>query len=87
MPRNALAFQIPLNDEPEITIIPDDPDAFDLDDCSIYAEREDDITDLIEEEFCFVGPIHAHAYLNGASYCHKCGAAHPSIRRNGCGQI
>jgi hypothetical protein len=40
-------------------IIPDDPDAFDLEDCSIYAEREDDITDLIEEEFCFVGPIHA----------------------------
>jgi hypothetical protein len=84
--QSPLAFSTPLNDDPIIEEI-EDEDAFDSPDCSIYSERPADWSDLIEEELCWAAQGGTHVYLGQSLRCHACGAAHPSIRSNACGQL
>ena len=86
MPRNALALRIPLKDDPVIETV-GDPDAFDDQDCSIYAvdPDDDDTLYVIDQEYCFFSTTSEHKYPPGQLHCCACGMAHPSIR-NACGQ-
>ena len=83
-----IALQVPLNDAPVVApVIDEDPDAFDADDCSIYADPVEQPIDLITQEHCLLSPDGTHSYLRRDPRCCYCGTPHPSIRANACGQL
>jgi hypothetical protein len=81
--KQSASLRVSLTEDPVV----EDADAFDGEDCSIYAEPPRDVGDLIEEELCFVHPSGTHTYFRDRKRCDGCGAAHPSIRANACGQL
>lgn len=79
--RNALALQTDFDSPEIVSEVYADPPSVDGD----GEFEEQDVVYMIDQEYCFIGPVHTHTYLNSDVHCCKCGAAHPSIR-NSCGQ-
>lgn len=84
--RNALALQTTFA-EPETVNTVTDPDAFDSDDCLVYADDEKRVIDMIAEEACALSPDGTHSYIRKQSDCCFCGMAGPWKRRDMCRQM
>lgn len=85
MRRDAVALMCPLNDAPVVKPVIEDPDAFDSDDCSIYAvdPADDDLMHVIE---CSLGETcDCGNRIFSRNRCTNCGAQAPWAAKLGCG--
>jgi len=87
MSRNALALQTTFAEPEVVTTVTDDHDAFDGDDCLVYADDEKRVIDMIEEEQCTASPDGTHGYMKFQSHCHYCRAPAPWLCRDMCRQM